>query len=74
MRILTIAFLFLLPFPQDSYKLLKKVEKQADFLTTDNLGNSYLSKRHELSKYLPNGDFQYTFSNANSTITTVISQ
>lgn len=52
----------LLVLPND-YVLLKKVEKQADFFTTDNLGDSYLIKGHEVFKYLPDGNLQYTFSN-----------
>lgn len=63
MRGLFFTILTLLLVLPNEYTLLKKVEKQADFLTTDNLGDSYLIKSHEVFKYLPDGSLQYTFSN-----------
>ncbi len=45
------------------YVLIKKVKIEADFFTTDKLGNSYVVKAHEMFKYQPNANLEYQFSN-----------
>lgn len=45
------------------YVLIKEVKVDADFFTTDDLGNSFVVKGHEMFKYQPDGSLQYRFSN-----------
>jgi len=63
MRISLLSLALLLLWPQDEYTLLKKVQQQADFFTTDQLENSFLVKQYQLFKYQPDGTLQCTFSN-----------
>lgn len=35
---------------------IKNIEVKADFFTTDNLGNCYVVKKDQITKYYPNGD------------------
>lgn len=46
-----------------NYVLIKKVKVEAEFFTTDKLGNSFVVKGHEMFKYQPNASLQYRFSN-----------
>lgn len=57
------AILLMFSFLFNDYVLVKKVNREADFFTTDDLGNSFLVKGHEMFRYLPNGELQYQFSN-----------
>ena len=45
------------------YPLAVEVEAKADYFTSDNLGNAYLIKGHEIFKYLPNGKLFNRYSN-----------
>ncbi len=45
------------------YPLAFEVAVKADFFTSDNLGNAYTVKGHEIFKYLPNGKLFNRYSN-----------
>ncbi len=45
------------------YPLKTELDVQADYFTSDNLGNAYLIKGHEIFKYLPNGKLFNRYSN-----------
>ncbi len=45
------------------YPLALEVPLKADYFTSDNLGNSYVIKGHEIFKYLPNGKLFNRYSN-----------
>ena len=65
----SIFFFFLLItvncFSQSNYKLVKTIETESDFFTTDNQSNVYVVKGAELSKYDKNGKLLYKYSNKN---------
>ena len=67
MKNLLIAFLFisLSGFSQEKYKLLRKIDVQADLFTTDNQCNIYVVKNNELIKYDKEGKQLYKYSNKN---------
>jgi hypothetical protein len=70
----TIFFFFLLNshFLVSAQDLITRIEIKADCFTTDNLGNVYVVKGHELKKYDPNGKFIITYSDKSlGTITSV---
>lgn len=45
------------------YPLAAEFPVKADYFTSDNLGNIYVIKGHEISKYLPNGKLFNRYSN-----------
>ncbi len=45
------------------YSLAIEVPVKADYFTSDNLGNAYVIKGHEIFKYLPNGKLFNRYSN-----------
>ncbi len=45
------------------YSLATEVAVKADYFTSDNLGNAYVIKGHEIFKYLPNGKLFNRYSN-----------
>ncbi len=47
----------------DELKVLFTIKSNADFFTTDNLGNTYLIKGEEVKKYSQTGDLLKIFSN-----------
>ncbi|MFL5766208.1 MAG: hypothetical protein ACJ77K_19855 [Bacteroidia bacterium] len=65
MKKLLIAFLFLSVscFSQEKYKLLHKIDVDADQFTTDNQCNVYVVKNNELIKYDKTGKLLYKYSN-----------
>jgi hypothetical protein len=67
MKKLLILFLFISAsaFAQEKYKLLTKIEADADIFTTDNQCNIYVVKNNELVKYDKNGKQLYKYSNKN---------
>lgn len=67
LKTLTIlSFTLLGLIPGDSkFTLIKSVPASSTFLTTDNLQNSYLTKRNILEKYDSEGSLIKTFSNKN---------
>jgi hypothetical protein len=48
---------------ESKWKTLFTIKQKADFFTTDNIGNIYLVKNDELSKYNANGELQKKYSN-----------
>ncbi len=50
-------------FSQGKYSLIKTIEIQSDFFTTDNQGSVYAVKTSELSKYDNKGNLLYKYSN-----------
>ena len=59
--ITSFIFLFGAATAQD-LRLLKTVEGDFDFMTTDHIGRLYLAKGHELSLYSHEGELMYQFS------------
>ena len=45
------------------YPIIVEVPVKADYFTSDNLGNAYTVKGHEIFKYLPNGKLFNRYSN-----------
>ncbi|HEY0031102.1 MAG TPA: hypothetical protein VGC65_10120 [Bacteroidia bacterium] len=64
-----IVLLFLLfnftCYAQGNYSLLKTIETECDFFTTDNQCNVYSVKKDELTKYNKAGKLLYKYSNKN---------
>lgn len=63
--LLRAAFLFLLlPLVSlgQELKLVKTIQGQFDYMTTDHIGRLYLAKGHELFLYYPDGSLKYQFS------------
>jgi len=64
-----LTFLFLIfttiGIAQSKYKLVKTIECEADYFTTDNQSNVYIVKDDELFKYDKTGKLLYKFSNKN---------
>ncbi len=60
--VLFLCFFISVAFTSD-FKLVKSIPAQANFITTDNLGNCYVVKEDVLEKYDENGNLQKTFSN-----------
>jgi hypothetical protein len=52
-------------FAQTNYKLVKSIEIDVDFFTTDNQSNCYVVKANELSKFDKTGKLLYKYSNKN---------
>jgi hypothetical protein len=52
-------------FSQSNYKLVKTIDVQSDFFTTDNQSNMYVVKGNELTKYDKAGKLLYKYSNKN---------
>lgn len=67
MKSLFYIFLFItVPcFSQANYKLVKTIEIENDFFTTDNQSNVYVVKADELFKYDKSGRLLYKYSNKN---------
>ena len=65
-KLLYIFFLIThLCFAQSNFKIVAKIDVQADFFTTDNLSNSYVVRANELIKYDKKGKLLYKYSNKN---------
>ncbi len=52
-------------FSQGKYSLVKTIETESDFFTTDNQSNVYVVKANELTKYNKDGKLLYKYSNKN---------
>lgn len=66
----TILFLFIFIsttscFSQSKYTLIKIIEIESDYFTTDNQSNVYAVKANELSKFDKTGKLLYKYSNKN---------
>ena len=60
-KILIFPFAILLLAFQ-GFEVLKTIDIKSDFITSDNLGNVYIIKREELTKYDPNGNLFQQYS------------
>ncbi|MBL7882647.1 MAG: hypothetical protein JNL69_01150 [Bacteroidia bacterium] len=64
-----IFFILLLTYTssiaQTNYKLVKSIEMEIDFFTTDNQSNTYVVKGNELNKFDKSGKLLYKYSNKN---------
>ena len=67
MRIILFILLFISPsaFSQAKYSLVKTIEIESDFFTTDNQCNVYTVKGNELTKFNKDGKLLYKYSNKN---------
>lgn len=67
MRTLLFIVLFISSncFSQGKYSLVKTIEIESDFFTTDNQSNVYAVKANELSKFDKTGKLLYKYSNKN---------
>ena len=67
MRTLLFIILFISSncFSQSKYSLIKSIEIESDFFTTDNQSNVYAVKANELSKFDKKGKLLYKYSNKN---------
>jgi len=63
MKILLTILLIVQPFwPQGPFRLIKEVVLKADYITSDNLGNVYVVRQDELTKYSKEGELLLTYS------------
>lgn len=60
-----LSFIYNISIAQTNYKLVKAIEMEIDFFTTDNQSNSYVVKGNELSKFDKTGKLLYKYSNKN---------
>lgn len=67
MRIILFILVFISTsvFSQGKYALIKTIEAESDFFTTDNQSNVYTVKANELTKYNKDGKLLYKYSNKN---------
>jgi len=67
MRTLLFILLFISTsvFSQGKYTLIKTIETESDYFTTDNQSNVYVVKANELTKYNKDGKLLYKYSNKN---------
>lgn len=67
MRIILFILLFISTsaFSQGNYVLIKTIETESDFFTTDNQSNVYAVKANELTKFNKDGKLLYKYSNKN---------
>ena len=67
MRIILFTLLFIstTAFSQGNYSLIKSIETESDFFTTDNQSSVYAVKANELTKYNKDGKLLYKYSNKN---------
>lgn len=67
MRIILFILLFISTsvFSQGKYSLIKTIETESDFFTTDNQSNVYVVKANELTKFNKDGKLLYKYSNKN---------
>ena len=52
-------------FSQSNFSLIKTIDAESDFFTSDNQGNVYAVKGNELTKYDKTGKLLYKYSNKN---------